>query len=251
MKTEKIQKILSDLGFGSRRYIETQISLGTIYINNQIVIRGSRFNRSEIKKIKFQGKKIQKLKIEKKNTIQILKYYKPTGEICTSFDIFNRPTVFKNLPNKKNIRWIMIGRLDYNTSGLLLFTNSGKIAYRLMHPKYEIEREYLVYVYGNITIEKINILKKGIFLENVFCFFKKIIDLGGSKKKRWFKIVLSKGYTHEVRRLWFSINILVLQLKRIRFGNLKLCTNLLKYKFLFCKKFEIKRICNLIKILKK
>ncbi|WP_343188017.1 pseudouridine synthase [Buchnera aphidicola] len=248
MNNTKIQKILSILGCGSRRYIESQIHLGFIYINNIQVEIGARYNISDIQKIVIKGKNIlfkNQNRIFSKN-IKILKYHKPIGEICTFKDPYKRFIVFRNLPFKQFERWIMIGRLDINTSGLLLFTNFGEIAYRLMHPKYAIEREYLVCVQGKILQKKIDILKKGIFLKNVFCFFKTVIDLGQSKNKRWFKIILLKGHNHEIRRLWNYVHIKVCILKRIRYGNITLSSDLSQKNFKFCKKTEIKKLCNLI-----
>ena len=236
--SEKIQKILSNLGYGSRRDIERKIFLGLIYINAIKVSIGDRFEYNNIRTITINEKNYF-IKFDPK---RILIYNKPIGEICTRKDEKNRNTVFKNLPKLLFSRWINVGRLDYKTSGLLLFTNDGELAYRLMHPSYMIIREYLVNVFGIFSKKKMNILSKGIFLDNSISKFHTIKYLSGSKNNKWFSVSLFQGKNQEVRRLWKYIGIKVHQLIRIRYGDIILPKSLPVKEFLEVNVFLIKKI---------
>ncbi|ABJ90646.1 ribosomal large subunit pseudouridine synthase B [Buchnera aphidicola BCc] len=211
---EKIQKILSNCGVDSRRNIEKHILNKSLKINGKIVHIGERFLKKNIKSIFLKKKKI----FIKNEKTKILIYHKPVGEICTKKDQYNRITVFKKLPKLFFSKWISIGRLDINTSGLLLFTNFGELAHRLMHPSYRIKREYLVCVLGKILKKKILLLKKGILINNSISKFHEIIFLKKKKKNQWFKVSLFQGKNREVRLLWNAINIKVNRLIRIKFG---------------------------------
>ncbi|WP_075431900.1 pseudouridine synthase [Buchnera aphidicola] len=236
--SEKIQKILSNLGYGSRRYIEKKIFLGVVYINAVKVSIGDRFEYDNIKSITINQKNYC-IKFDPK---RVLIYNKPIGEICTRKDEKNRNTVFKNLPKLLFSRWITVGRLDYRTSGLLLFTNYGELAYRLMHPNYMIIREYLVNVFGIFSKKKMNILNKGIFLDNSISRFHSIKYLSGSKNNKWFSVSLFQGKNKEVRRLWKYIGIEVNQLIRIRYGDVILPKSLRVKDFLEVNFSLIKKI---------
>ncbi|AEH39770.1 ribosomal large subunit pseudouridine synthase B [Buchnera aphidicola (Cinara tujafilina)] len=241
--SEKIQKILSNLGYGSRRYIEKQIFLGLIYVNSVLVSIGDRFEYYNIQTITI--KKNYHIKFDPK---RVLLYNKPIGEICTRKDEKCRNTVFKNLPKLHHSRWINIGRLDYKTSGLLLFTNFGELAYRLMHPCYIIIREYLVNVSGIFTKKKMDILKKGVILDHSLSKFHSIKYISGTCNNKWFTVSLFQGKNKEVRRLWKYVEIHVNSLTRIRYGNIFLPKSLKVRKYIELNSILIKKIFKLVSL---
>lgn len=218
----RIQKFLSEQGIASRRTIEAWIKTNRITINNTIAKLGDKINLNNKNQIKLDNK------ILKYNNLHIIKpviliYHKPQGQICTRSDPKNRPTVFQNLPKLNNERWVAIGRLDLNTSGILLFTNNGDIANQLMHPKYNQKREYLVRIFGTATQEMLLKLTKGIKLkpENTICRFK-TITLISQKSNSWYKVVLTEGKNREIKRLFSAVGLEVNRLIRTRFGNFTL-----------------------------
>ncbi len=153
---------------------------------------------------------------------RVLMYHKPAGEIVTRDDPEGRPTVFAKLPNIGNGKWINVGRLDYNTEGLLLFTNSGELANRLMHPRYEVEREYAVRIMGRMTDEQMQALTTGVTLEDGVAKCEKVEDGGGEEEgaNHWYHVVLKEGRNREVRRLFEALNLPVSRLIRTRYGTL-------------------------------
>jgi 23S rRNA pseudouridine2605 synthase len=219
--TEKLQKVLANLGNGSRREIEAMIAAGKISVDGRIATLGDRVDVNASPKIRINGHLIQ-LRNKDKEVCRVLAYYKPEGEICSRNDPQGRATVFERLPRLKNARWINIGRLDINTSGLLLFTTDGELANRLMHPRHEIEREYAVRVFGNITDEQLNQLRKGIQLEDGPAAFNSIKPQGGDGLNQWFNVVITEGRNREVRRMWEAVDVQVSRLLRIRYGNITL-----------------------------
>ena len=244
---EKIQKILSKTGYGSRRWIEKMIIANRLTINNKNIKIGQRFNMHDIeivtldKQVFLFNKKIQ--------PIQMLMYYKPNGEICTRKDPKNRNTVFQKLPNLYNAQWIIIGRLDINSSGLLLFTTDGNLANRLMHPKFSIIREYMVRVFGNVND---NILKKlitGVKLQDGYASFKKITAISSNiSNNKWFLVSLLEGRNREVRRMWASVGIVVNRLIRIRYGNIILPKNLIPGTWTKIHTYQIKILCRSVQL---
>lgn len=217
--SEKIQKILANLGIGSRREIERWIREGRVRINQQPAKLGDRIDLTA--KIFIDGKLIPLLPTSDFKR-RILIYHKPAGEICARSDPERRPTVFEHLPPLRGQRWIMIGRLDINTLGLLIFTNDGELAHRLSHPSYEIEREYAVRVIGKVDEKILQRLRKGVKLEDGMAAFTHIEERGGSGANHWYHVVLKEGRNREVRRLWESQGVSVSRLLRVRFGNVSL-----------------------------
>ena len=218
-KTEKLQKVLANLGLGSRRKMEDWISDGRVSVDGQIAKLGDRVN--EAAKIQVDGRLIQQDQSKCQKT-RVIMYHKPLGEVCTRFDPDGRKTVFDNLPPLKQGRWIVVGRLDINTSGLLLFTNNGELANKLMHPSSQIEREYSMRVIGKVDKDVLNKLTKGVQLSDGLAKFKKLEDKGGAGANHWYNGILTEGRNREVRRLWESQNVTVNRLIRVRFGTIKL-----------------------------
>ncbi|XRY30493.1 MAG: pseudouridine synthase [Buchnera aphidicola (Tetraneura akinire)] len=238
---EKVQKILANAGFGSRRDLEKKIYSKKIYINNNLVKIGMRINANDIKSFILDKKKIffkRKISFPPK----VLLYHKKNGEICSNSTKEKKNTVFQKIPQLKHGKWILIGRLDLNSSGLLLFTSSGKLANSLMHPKYRIERKYKVRVFSKFdSKKKINILKNGIKLKDGFSKFKYIKFFSGIGKNKWYIVSLNKGKNREIRRMWKHVNCQVNKLIRISFGNIKLPKNLLPGCYRELDQLEIKR----------
>lgn len=226
--SEKLQKVLARAGFGSRREIETWISDGRIKVNGKLATLGDRVSESD--RILVDGKKMA-ARNKQREQRRVLLYNKPEGEISTRKDPEGRPTVFDHLPALKHGRWVAIGRLDFNTSGLLLFTNDGDLANTLMHPSANIEREYAVRVLGKVTPEMIQAMHKGILLDGQLCRFTDIQLFGGSGANQWYHVVLMEGRNREVRRLWESQGLKVSRLKRVRFGPIFIPSKVTRGKF--------------------
>ncbi len=217
--TEKLQKVLARAGLASRREIERWIEQGRVHVDGEIAKLGDRVDSSA--RIFVDGRQVI-LRYSEAVKRRVLMYHKPVGEMCTRSDPEGRPTVFDHLPRLRNQRWIVIGRLDLNTAGLLLFTNDGELANRLMHPSSEIEREYAVRVLGEVDKPMLSRLKKGLELEDGFAAFADIQDAGGEGANHWYHVVLREGRNRIVRRLWESQGITVSRLIRVRFGNIPL-----------------------------
>ncbi len=218
---EKLQKILARAGQGSRREIEEVIAAGRVSVDGKIATLGDRVQVSSSTKIRIDGNLVSLIPTQKE-ICRVLMYYKPEGELCTRSDPEGRATVFDRLPRLTGSRWIAVGRLDINTSGLLLFTTDGELANRLMHPSREVEREYSVRVFGEVNDAMIQRLRKGVQLEDGPANFKQIKAVGGTGINQWFDVTLTEGRNREVRRLWESQGIQVSRLIRIRYGNIKL-----------------------------
>ncbi|HEY9042919.1 MAG TPA: 23S rRNA pseudouridine(2605) synthase RluB [Rheinheimera sp.] len=217
--SEKLQKVLARAGLGSRREMEEWISGGRVTVDGKPATLGDRVSANQ--QVRVDGHPVQ-IASEEQQICRVLAYHKPEGEICSRTDPEGRPTVFSRLPNIKGARWIAIGRLDINTSGLLLFTTDGELANRLMHPKFEVEREYAVRVFGEINDAMIQRLRTGVELEDGKANFKKIKALPGEGINRWFHVVLTEGRNREVRRMWESQGAVVSRLIRVRYGDLLL-----------------------------
>ena len=217
--SEKLQKILARSGMGSRREMEVIISAGRVTVDGKVATLGDRVLPTQ--QVRVDGHPV-KLATEAEQICRVIAYHKPEGEICTRTDPDGRPTVFDRLPKLRGARWIAIGRLDINTSGLLLFTTDGELANRLMHPKFEVEREYAVRVFGEVTDAIIQRLRLGVELEDGKANFKKIKASGGEGINKWFHVTLTEGRNREVRRMWESQGTVVNRLIRVRYGDLLL-----------------------------
>lgn len=217
--SEKIQKVLANAGLGSRRQIENFIREGRIAVNGAVAKLGDRITLDA--KIRVDGRDVNLVKSTAQKS-RVLLYHKPEGQICSRNDPEGRPTVFDTLPMLRNGRWITIGRLDFNTSGVLLFTNDGELANRLMHPSSEIEREYAVRIQGKVTPAMLKLLKKGVKLDDGVAHFEQIVDAGGEGTNHWYHVIVKEGRNRLVRRLWESQHVTVSRLIRIRFGEITL-----------------------------
>lgn len=213
--SEKLQKVLAGHGLGGRRTMEKWIEAGRIKVNGQVATLGDRVEADD--RIMVDGRPLSNKEVKHRHLL----YNKPTGEICTRDDPEGRPTVFKKLPRLKNQRWISVGRLDFNTSGLLLLTTDGELANRLMHPSSGIDREYAVRVLGDVTPEHLNNMREGVLLEDGMARFSDI-QKGQDEEdsaNQWFYVAMMEGRNREVRRLWESQGLTVSRLKRVRFGS--------------------------------
>ncbi len=217
--SEKLQKVLARAGLGSRRKMETVIAEGRVSLDGKVVELGERVTEEQV--IRVDGHVVTN-KTAESVVCRIIGYNKPEGEICTRSDEEGRQTVFERLPRLSGARWISIGRLDINTSGLLLFTTDGEFANRMMHPSQQVEREYAVRVFGEVTDAILNRLREGVQLEDGEAKFLDIKEHGGEGINRWFHVVLTEGRTREVRRLWESQGLQVSRLMRVRYGNIQL-----------------------------
>ncbi len=214
-KPERIQKVLARMGLGSRREIESWIKDERIKVNGKLARPGDVITSND--RVELDKRQI---KFPKKTDarVRVIIYHKPAGEICTRKDAQGRTTVFSKLPRLKGARWVSIGRLDINTSGLLLFTNDGDLANRLMHPSSNIDREYAVRVIGRVDEAMLKQLQKGVELEDGPAHYTDIGDSGGEGANHWYHVTLREGRNHDVTRLWESQGVKVSRLMRVRFG---------------------------------
>jgi len=218
-ESEKVQKVLARAGKGSRREIEAMISEGRVSVDGKSAFLGDRITGTE--QIRLDGH-VVKLTAQDDDICRVLIYNKPEGEMCTRKDPEGRPTVFDRLPPLETGRWVAVGRLDINTSGMLLFTTDGELANRLMHPSQNVEREYAVRVFGDINEAMLQTLRTGVTLDDGPARFQKITYRGGEGRNHWFHVVLSEGRNREVRRLWESQEVQVSRLIRVRYGDLEM-----------------------------
>jgi len=214
-KPERLQKIMATAGLGSRRGLERQIKAGEVRVNDSVATIGQLANVGD--RIKFEDKNWKV--IATGSSQRSLVYNKKTGEVTTRSDPEHRPTVFDNLPPIGGARWIAVGRLDINTSGLLLMTTDGELANAMMHPSNQVDREYACRIFGEVTPDQIAKLKKGVTLDDGPAHFSDIVASGGgSEGNHWYHVTLLEGRNREVRRLWDSQGVTVSRLKRVRYG---------------------------------
>jgi len=217
--SEKLQKVLARAGKGSRREMETFISAGRVSVDGKVAYLGDRVVGNE--QIRIDGHPVV-LKAKEEDICRVIVYNKPEGEMCTRKDPEGRPTVFDRLPPLEDSRWVAVGRLDINTSGMLLFTTDGELANRLMHPSQKVEREYAVRVFGDVNEAMLQTLRSGVKLEDGPAHFQSITYRGGEGRNHWFHVVLSEGRNREVRRLWESQEVQVSRLIRVRYGDMEM-----------------------------
>ncbi len=211
-----MQKVLAEAGLGSRREIEGWISNGRVRVNGQLAKLGDRVLPAD--RIRVDGKDVKRRSVRESGP-KVLVYHKPEGEVVTRRDPEGRPTIFRRLPGIREGRWIAVGRLDLNTAGLLLVTNHGELANRLMHPSRRVEREYAVRIRGPVADATLEQLVHGVDLEDGPARFEEIVESGGTGSNQWFHVLLCEGRNREVRRLWEAVGCDVSRLKRVRFGN--------------------------------
>ena len=241
--THKLHKVLAQKGLGSRREMEALIASGQVTINREIASVGDRVGATDTVRI---GKRIIRLRMEGPPTKVIL-YHKPEGEIVSRSDPQGRPSVFDKLPHLDSSKWIAIGRLDFNTSGLLIFTTDGELANRLMHPRFEVEREYAVRIIGELTSEQMKLLTTGVELKDGTAKFNYLSDEGGEGTNHWYRVILKEGKNREVRRMFEAIGLTVSRLMRVRFGPVNLPARIKRGQWIELDEKETKRLLKLIK----
>jgi 23S rRNA pseudouridine2605 synthase len=218
---ERLQKVLAQAGIGSRREMEEWISAGRVTVNGAVATLGIRISEGD--KVQVDGRHLR-LQLQAEQALpRVLLYHKQEGEIVSRDDPKERANVFDALPKLRGQKWIAIGRLDFNTSGLLIFTTSGELANRLMHPRFEVEREYAVRVQGQMTPDQMHqMIKEGIELEDGLVRFEQLSDEGGEGYNHWYRLVLKEGRNRVVRRTFEALGLPVSRLMRVRFGMINL-----------------------------
>jgi 23S rRNA pseudouridine2605 synthase len=225
--THKLQKILAQAGFGSRRDMEMLISSGKFTFNGAQALLGARVGEHD--RIEIDGRVVRAQSSSR--LPRVLLYHKPEGEITTRDDPRGRPSVFERLPAMAGAKWISVGRLDFNTCGLLLFTTSGELANRLMHPRFEIEREYAVRVMAHLQPEHLERLTQGIELEDGLARCVSVETRGGEGSNQWCHVVMDEGRNRIVRRLFEALGLTVSRLMRVRYGMIGLPPRLKRGQF--------------------
>ena len=236
--TYKLQKILAQSGLGSRRDMEELMRSGRVTVNGSPATVGARVGPSDV--IQVNGQALSRAA----DSIppRVLIYYKPEGEIVSHDDPGGRPSVFDRFPQPRGAKWLAVGRLDLNTSGLLILTTSGELANRMMHPRYELEREYAVRVLGRLTPEQQEKLLSGIQLKDGMARCESVHDRGGEGANHWYHVVIREGRNREVRRLFEALRLRVSRLMRVRFGSVSLPRTLKRGQFVELEPREIRQL---------
>lgn len=235
---QKLHKMLAQSGLGSRRELEEWIVAGRISVNGKPAHVGQRIGPQD--RVRVNGKPVN-LRFASR-TPRVLLYHKQEGEIVSRDDPEGRPSVFDKLPRIGGGRWVNVGRLDFNTEGLLIFTSNGELANKLMHPRYELEREYAVRVIGELQPEQEQALREGVVLEDGEAHFNNLHSRGGEGTNRWYHVTLNEGRNREVRRLFEAIGVAVSRLIRIRFGPVSLPPRLKRGMFHELSQDEVKSL---------
>ncbi|MFA6015518.1 MAG: pseudouridine synthase [Gallionellaceae bacterium] len=238
---ERLQKILAQAGVGSRREMEEWIVAGRVTLNGEVATLGMRAQQGDV--IGVDKRTIHVKNQEDIGFPRVLLYHKQEGEIVSRDDPKSRSSVFDNLPKLRGQKWIAIGRLDFNTSGLLIFTTSGELANRLMHPRFEVEREYAVRVQGRMTPEQmLQMTGQGLELEDGLVRFEKLTDEGGEGFNHWYRLILKEGRNRVVRRTFEALGLVVSRLMRVRFGIVNLPPSIKRGKLAELGEGEVKQI---------
>ncbi len=241
--SERIQKLIANAGYGSRRWAERLIDQGRVTLNNHEAKLGDKGTIAD--QVAIDGRAID-LKRYHEDETKVIILNKQAGYVCSAKDEEGRKSVFDLLP--ENTRWVMVGRLDISTSGLLLFTNNGDLANKLMHPSSEVDREYAVRVLGKVENEHIEQLTNGIELEDGLAKFHRITQGGGEGANRWYKVVLREGRKREVRRLWEALDFKVSRLIRVRFGDIRLPEDLRANRVEYLKPKQVEALLKLVEL---
>ena len=236
---ERLQKWLAGQGFGSRREIERWIEAGRITINDEPATLGIKVEGTE--RIAIDGKPVRRPKREAGR--RVIMYHKPPGELCTRSDPEGRRTVFQSLPRVLGGRWISVGRLDYQTSGLLILTTDGELANRLMHPSSELQREYVVRALGELSDAQLQQLKTGVKLDDGPAHFDEIVETRGEGANRSYRVVVSEGRNRIVRRLFEAVGCRVNRLMRVSYGPLALPRDLRPGKYRELSERDVQALC--------
>lgn len=235
---QRLHKLLAAAGLGSLRHLEELIRAGRITVNGERAEIGAQAGSGDIIRI---DQRIVRLRTEERSP-RVLIYHKPAGEIVSRDDPQGRPTVFEHLPALRSAKWVAVGRLDYNTEGLLILTTSGTLANRLMHPRLGLEREYAVRVMGAITREQARQLTTSIALKDGPAHFERLSEEGGAGSNRWYRVVLKEGRNREVRRMFEALGLMVSRLIRVRYGSVLLPSRLKRGQWLELKDTEVEKL---------
>jgi len=236
--SQKLQKVLAQAGLGSRRDMERWIQEGRVTVNGEVAGIGTRVGPEDLIKV---GRRIVRWPAPQQLP-RVLLYHKPEGEIVSRDDPEGRDTVFAKLPRPRGAKWLAVGRLDYNTCGLLIFTTSGEVANRMMHPSFEVEREYAVRLLGQLSAEQIAKLKSGITLADGVARCESIADGGGEGANHWYRLVLREGRNRVVRRMFEALGLTISRLMRVRFGIVGLPPRLKRGRFIELTEAETRRL---------
>jgi 23S rRNA pseudouridine2605 synthase len=232
--------MLAQAGLGSRREMEELIRGGKVTVNGQVAEIGAQVEEDDL--VKVNGRAVRLRPASK--LPKILLYHKPEGEIVSRDDPEKRESVFDVLPQIRGGKWIAVGRLDFNTSGLLIFTTSGELANHLMHPRFEVEREYAVRVRGELTPDQLQQLRQGIQMEDGPARFESLVDEGGEGSNHWYRGVLKEGRNREVRRMFEMMGLTVSRLMRVRFGILSLPPRVKRGRWLELEPAQVAEVLN-------
>jgi 23S rRNA pseudouridine2605 synthase len=216
--TFKLQKVLAQAGLGSRREMEQLVRAGRVTVNGEAAHIGARVGPRDV--IQVDGRPVRGA--DRGSPPRVLLYHKPEGEIVSREDPAGRPSVFDRLPEVRGAKWLAVGRLDFNTCGLLVLTTAGEVANRMMHPRYGLEREYAVRVRGSLTGAQLAQLRSGVELEDGAARCDSVEDAGGEGTNHWYRIVIREGRNRVVRRLFEALGLSVSRLMRVRFGPIML-----------------------------
>ena len=236
--TAKLQKVLAQAGLGSRRKMEELVRAGHVTVNGVPATIGARVGPQDV--IKVEGRVLRRE--ARGEAARVLIYHKPEGEIVSRDDPGGRASVFERLPPVKGAKWLAVGRLDYNTGGLLVLTTSGELANRMMHPRYGLEREYAVRLRGKLGEPQVEQLRSGVRLEDGMAHLESLEDRGGEGTNHWYHVVIKEGRNRVLRRLFEALGLTVSRLMRVRFGEVRLPPQLKRGQFVELPPREVRQL---------